>query len=119
MRHTFLFTRGGGLQGVTAAAILTVETSNPEASSHAAAFAWFRCAVTDWLKETKEGRDAWEESVQDFNIGDFVSSMVMVGKAFSEIAARRGIIVQDAYTIAWDQCVPFDRVLGGGGDHNE
>ena len=27
-------------------------------------------AVTDWINETESGRKAWEESCEDFNIGD-------------------------------------------------
>lgn len=29
-------------------------------------------AVTEWVKTTKDGKEAWEESSNDFNVGDLV-----------------------------------------------
>ena len=32
----------------------------------------FRKAITRWMDETEEGKKAWEESCEDFNVGDLV-----------------------------------------------
>jgi len=62
--HTILFTRDGGSDGVTDAAHCSFrckDTDGKKALSR---------AVTKWVETTEEGRAAWEESCEDFNIGD-------------------------------------------------
>ncbi len=111
MRHTFFFAREEGIDGVTAAAVLTIDLSNPVAVTHVEVFERFTTAVTEWLRETDEGREAWEQSSYDFNIGDFVSGVNLKKSPFVEIASRHGLVVWEADTIAWDHMIAFDRIL--------
>jgi hypothetical protein len=50
-------------------AILVIESA--EAIVPKDALARFRRAVSQWLANTGKGKEAWEDSVHDFNYGDF------------------------------------------------
>lgn len=107
MRHTFLFARNEGLHGVTAAAVLTIGTESPSADSHDEALERFKLCVTDWVKETQEGREAWER-FDDFNIGDVLNHDLWRNLQFAMITDRHGVVIHEMDSLAWDQMVPYD-----------
>lgn len=111
MKHSFMFTRQEGLHGITAAAVLTISTEGPAATTHEEAFDRFKKAVSDWLRETEAGHSAWERSVQNFNIADFISDVDRSAPEFVERLERHGVTIHEADTVAWDQHVEFDKVL--------
>ena len=112
MRHTFLFTRQEGLGGIVrSAATLTLGTEAPSADTHHEALNRFMRAITDWIRETDVGREAWEDTCQDFNIGDACNWGLKTSPTFAPFADRHGIVILELDTIAWDQHVAFDRVL--------
>lgn len=49
-----------------------------------------RCAVTDWVKETEEGKKAWEDSCCDFNYGDLVTCEIP-----QKFCEKYGFIIED------------------------
>lgn len=63
-KHTILFTRDGGLDGVTDAAYCSFKCAEADGKMALSK------AVTKWVETTDGGRAAWKESCEDFNIGD-------------------------------------------------
>ena len=51
----------------------------------------FRRSVSQWLANTQRGKLAWEDSVHDFNYGDFVSWNVQNDPDFLEFLEANGI----------------------------
>ncbi len=66
--HTLLFTRTEDLQVVNIA-VLTLETKTD--MTQAAAKGRFVMALSEWGKNSEAGKQAWKDSDQNFNIGDF------------------------------------------------
>ena len=108
MKHTYLFTRQEGLEGVTAAAVMTLET-DPPANTHEEAFKLFEEAVTRWLNDTEAGKS--EEYADDFNIADFLMSSARRSWEFILVSKKLGFRILEADTIAWDHQLSYDRVL--------
>ena len=47
-------------------------------------------AITDWMVDTSEGRDAWRNSSEDFNIGDL--DHALGDETLTSILNKRGIL---------------------------
>ena len=68
-------------------------------------------AVTNWIKTTTEGRQAWENSSQDFNIGDLANENIGPINAYLK---HHGIAIDDINVFSMDcsaGCWEFDTVL--------
>ena len=63
MKHTILYTREEGLS-ITNAAICTFSAQTEDAQKT------LETAVTQWVKNTPEGKQQYIQSSKDFNIGD-------------------------------------------------
>ena len=98
--HTILFTRDGGLDGVTDAAYCSFKCAEADGKMALSK------AVTKWVETTDVGRAAWKESCEDFNIGDLACHQV------PELLAEWGIHDLKVQVMAgaesWDY---FDRHL--------
>jgi hypothetical protein len=69
-----------------------------------------RDAVTDWVRETDEGRTAWEDSEEDFNIGDFDD--LGEAESFRPFMRRHGIVrIMRLYLGDMLDAFPYDTVL--------
>src|ERR1035437_9915177 len=73
-------------------AVIRVEISDEAASKGMCCvmpfLAALKSAVTEWIKTTKEGKNAWEESSKDFNIGELSNyNLVKIDR----ILAKQGI----------------------------
>lgn len=62
------FSRMDGCELDTLAVI--VFEHHAKLDTEAAVLAALKQGVTNWVKTTKEGKEAWEDSVEDLNIGD-------------------------------------------------
>jgi hypothetical protein len=65
-----VFVRKEGINVIEHLALVEVLMHDPEASQEEVIRS-LKAAVTDWVKETPEGKQAWEASSEDFNIGDY------------------------------------------------
>lgn len=69
-----------------------------------------KCAVTDWINTTVDGKDEWEESSEDLNVGDLSGCYSSTLKPFLK---KYGILELDIQTCSresmhsWE----FDDVL--------
>ena len=107
------------MSGVTDVALLKIGTESPSATSHEEAWERFTKAVTDWLNEAVEGKEAWELSSADFNIADFVTDVDLSDIEFTERCDKHGVVVLEAAVLDMDMHVPFDRILNNHPDENE
>lgn len=65
----FLVARREGFKGVHVAVVKAMVES-PDLEEEAPFLAALKRAATGWVSETSQGRDAWSEACEDFNIGD-------------------------------------------------
>jgi hypothetical protein len=52
--------------------LITAEVNKEAITNHDELLMELNAGVTKWVKQTKEGREAWDDSVLDFNIGDLM-----------------------------------------------
>lgn len=83
------------------------------AEHETASAAWksFKDAVTQWVQSTAEGAEAWESSVEDFNIGDFQLSEIETDDDLRSFARAHGIHEVRVSTKSYDDFRDFDEVL--------
>lgn len=62
--HSIIFTRQGNFGKVTDVAICVFKSENENAKEALCK------AVSSWVRNTPDGLTAWEDSCEDFNIGD-------------------------------------------------
>ncbi len=72
-------------------------------------------AIEHWVRNTDEGRKAWLESSEDFNIGDLAGYLDSRGKAvptLQQYLEREGIArVKDLFVLTNSEQESYDRVL--------
>jgi hypothetical protein len=68
-------------------------------------------AVTQWVATTDAGRQAWEGSCQDLNIGDLDSFDAFKDANFLGLLAERGLAFQSLTVSDANQARSFDEVL--------
>jgi len=68
--------------------------------------------VTQWVSSTEEGKEAWEYSSEDFNVGDLASYEDEIKEAMSKELMANGI---HDFEILWGgdstEIVSFDTIL--------
>ena len=111
---TFLMARHGGLNKCETAAILRLQSIDQGVQSYNAAFLRFIEAVSEWVKTTETGREAWEASVGDINIGDMLTYDHFQEPELKACLLRRGVEVVQAHQLVFDQQRDFDEVLASG-----
>lgn len=67
-------------------------------------------SVSEWVASTKEGRDLWDESVGDLNIGDLLSWGAFSGSSLGPFMSRHGLSFNQIIDVGCDQ-ISYDRVL--------
>lgn len=66
-------------------------------------------AVTEWVETTPEGREAWEDSCEDFNIGDFCCQE---DPQLQDCLKTHGIhSVETRFELVESQEISYDRIL--------
>lgn len=69
-------------------------------------------ALTNWARETKEGREAWESSSEDFNVGDLACALP--SESLAPYLAKEGILwLEVATTVHHAPCTHwcYDTIL--------
>lgn len=102
------FIRNEGIHGVTCLAILSVSSLNWITPGEA--LIALKRGCTDWALKNSEGRQAWLDSSEDFNVGDLMSYL-----ADSDLCAcllARGLTKVDVlYQLGEAEDVSYDKVL--------
>lgn len=109
-KHTILFTRHEGMSGMTNAAVLILETDDETASS-TDAMEMFKRGITEWVDDTQAGREVWEASREDLNIGDLLLTQPQNDEEFVTILRRHGVKLVSMEGLAWDATEYYDTVL--------
>lgn len=72
-------------------------------------------AVGQWIGNTQEGREAWAESSEDFNIGDLAGHLNGNGKAVPSLQRyleQEGISrLKDLFVLTNSEQESYDRIL--------
>jgi hypothetical protein len=72
-------------------------------------------AVGQWMQNTREGRRAWTESSEDFNVGDLAQYLSRSGKAthtLQRFLENEGISrVKDVFVLTNADQESYDRIL--------
>jgi hypothetical protein len=106
--HDLAFIRRRGLGELSNLWVVRITLTDPESDKDDALRA-LKAAVTDWVVETKEGDAAWEQSCEDFNIGDF---FCYVTTNLREFLARHGVAdIELRYQLGEGEDVSFDELL--------
>lgn len=72
-------------------------------------------AIDQWIRNTDEGREAWAESSEDFNVGDLAGYLDGCGKAAPSLQhylKGEGIArIKDLFVLTDSEQESYDRVL--------
>ena len=72
-------------------------------------------AIDQWIRNTDEGREAWAESSEDFNVGDLAGYLDGCGKAvpsFQHYLKGEGIArIKDLFVLTDSEQESYDRIL--------
>jgi len=72
-------------------------------------------AIEQWIGNTEEGRKAWAESSEDFNIGDLAGYLNGRGKAVASLQHyldQEGIArIKDLFVLTSSEQESYDRIL--------
>ena len=72
-------------------------------------------AIEQWIGNTEEGRKAWAESSEDFNIGDLAGYLNGRGKAVPSLQRyldQEGIArIRDLFALTNSEQESYDRIL--------
>ncbi len=104
--HTLLFTRTESLQVVNVA-VLTLETGTD--MTQAAAKGRFVLALSNWAQHSKSGKQAWKDSDQNFNIGDFAHHDN--DRDLKALLAAEGITSAKIEVVSVDESHDYDELL--------
>ena len=72
-------------------------------------------AIEQWIRDTEEGRKAWAESSEDFNIGDLAGYLDGCGRAIPSLQhylELEGIVrIKDLFVLTDSEQESYDRIL--------
>ena len=72
-------------------------------------------AIQQWIRDTEEGRKAWAESSEDFNIGDLAGYLDGCGRAVPSLQhylELEGIVhIKDLFVLTDSEQESYDRIL--------
>ena len=72
-------------------------------------------AIQQWIRDTEEGRKAWAESSEDFNIGDLAGYLDGCGRAVPSLQhylELEGIVrIKDLFVLTDSEQEHYDRIL--------
>ena len=106
--HEFCFIRQEGLGNIAALVVLRIVTTKD--STRDGALDSLQTGCTEWAKATLSGRNAWDDSAEDFNVGDLILHLdneALKGCLHVEGIESVGVV----YEFYEGQAVSFDRVL--------
>lgn len=90
MEHTLLFIRNDSGSVDTTAILRLTATRGP--LSDIEVFAALKRAVTKWVATTDEGKNVWEWSSQDLNIGDLHAYDAFDDRTLQMLLAEEGLL---------------------------
>lgn len=67
-------------------------------------------ALTDWVIETREGRDVWDANYEDFNVGDLMNLGLSNLRDFHRFLDRHHLFLVDSVDLGVRR-EPYDRCL--------
>lgn len=88
-----------------------VYRGNEEEGPEERALQRVKTAITQWVDKTPEGREAWEASAGDLNIGDIASHQIDEDDSLVPFLINQGISVMRAGVMGADKSLDFDTVL--------
>ncbi len=102
------------MDGARVDALRVVEITT-EARTKGEAMQRLTRAIDQWIRNTDEGREAWAESSEDFNVGDLAGYLDGCGKAVPSLQhylKREGIArIKDLFVLTDSEQESYDRVL--------
>ena len=105
MKHVKAFTRMEGMSGIDTMVVVEIETTSSEIDPIEA----LKAAVTEWVNDTLESADLWEETSEDLNIGDLLSHGL---EGLHRFYAPCGLeSVEVLYEHSESEMLPYDTVL--------
>jgi len=103
-KQTLTFIRMGSCEVENLVAV-EVSLDNPKHDAHTQ----LTKAITQWVEETQEGADIWDESCGDLNIGDLLNAST---DELNTFLIRNGISgMETKYEFFRDDVIPYDTVL--------
>ena len=103
------FIRNDGLKGLDRLLVMAFKTRD-DLAKPSDVLAALRRALSKWASTTEEGRAAWEESSEDYNIGDFLGDCE--NPQVLALLQEEGILhVEVAYELSSQEEVSYDRIL--------
>lgn len=117
---TFIVTRPGEHGGIQTVATVTARVTHEDLTEEKPFLEALTHAITQWIKYTSAGREAWKNSSEDFNIGDL---SMHLDEGLMDYMKEEGIKtlninvmdVQERFCRDWT----FDTVLVNGMDLEE
>lgn len=106
--HTIHFARNEGKHGITLLGALQVSTPNSILTT-ADALAALELSITQWVAETEEGRNSWDNSCSDYNIGDFLEDFRT--ESLVDQLSKNGLKILSLETYDVSGMVSYDKVL--------
>jgi hypothetical protein len=101
-----------GSHGLETIAIVICTVDPTKVKDVATTVETLKYVTTDWLKNTKKGREAWTYSGGDFNIGDLAQYDTTFIKSRSKMLKMFGIHDFKIICIVDNtECIPYDTVL--------
>lgn len=102
------FIRYEGIQGLDCLLVMEFKTAQPMGRD--AIMAALRRALTKWAETTAEGREAWEQSSEDYNVGDFLGDCET--PEVLRLLADEGILgIEVIYQLSSSEEVSYDALL--------
>jgi hypothetical protein len=103
---TMLFTRNDSMK-LDAAAFLQFRTFHDDQTAHKA----FDNAVTYWVAHTEKGKQVWEHSGKDLNVGDLLGHDAFADPVFIKILQLNGLEYLNGHGFSEVEHISYDHVL--------
>lgn len=105
--YNYILPRTEGMKGLTLVAFISL--SHPVIKDKKELFSLFEASITEWVKATDSGAIAWEESCEDFNIGDFAQNDN--NSELAEILKDNKITINHFFIDGPEDDLCYDRIL--------
>lgn len=104
MEQQLTFIRQEGFAGISNMIVVGVYMTNNKDPMEA-----LKAGITEWVETTQEGKDEWEGSCEDFNIGDLLMAS---DDELMPILRKHGIAgLRTIYAHDPDLVYPYDTIL--------
>jgi len=107
--HAFIRTDRGNVNIIAVVDITDSEKDTRSGRSAKEALEALKKAITRWVSETDEGAEAYANSSEDYNIGDFLGDFESL--SFAPYLASAGIECLEINTLSPDETNSYDHHL--------